>query len=131
MEYHAYTPLQPFTHPTTPHNPLQSLTTPYSDRVHGGQHDPRPVGCGHRGGALSADPVFARPFVRLRAAGASLFVQGGAALDPQAARGAAGPTGRRLRRAHLPPRPARGRPGGIPVAMLAQVTASLLAGAEP
>eukprot|EP00964_Phaeocystis_antarctica_P065431 scaffold39486_cov33-Phaeocystis_antarctica.AAC.1 len=53
--------------------------------------------------------VFAPRSVRLRAAGISVFVQGGAALDPQAARRAAGPTGRRLRRARLPPLPARGR----------------------
>jgi len=75
MEDHTYTPSQPLTPPlhtltlsqsvtpplhtlTTPHNPSQPLTAPYNlqpltgDRVHGGPHDPRPVGCGHRGGAL-------------------------------------------------------------------------------
>eukprot|EP00964_Phaeocystis_antarctica_P100196 scaffold65876_cov39-Phaeocystis_antarctica.AAC.1 len=54
-------------------------------------------------------PVGYSRSVRLRAAGTRVFVQGGAALDPQAARRAAGPTGRRLRRARLPPLPARGR----------------------
>eukprot|EP00964_Phaeocystis_antarctica_P041512 scaffold23746_cov44-Phaeocystis_antarctica.AAC.3 len=123
MEYHTYTPLQTFTHPYTP---LQPLTAPYnpsqaieymeaptilapSDVV---TEVPRPVGCGHRDRltpCVFAPCVFAPRSVRLRAAGASLFVQGGAALDPQAARGAAGPTGRRLRRARLPPLPARGR----------------------
>ena len=72
MEDHTYTPSQPLTPPlhtltlsqsvtpplhtlTTPHNPSQPLTAPYNlqpltgDRVHGGPHDPRPVGCGHRG----------------------------------------------------------------------------------
>ena len=53
---YPYSPLQPPTHPlhtlqplTTPYKPLQTLI---GDRVHGGPHDPRPVGCGHRGGAL-------------------------------------------------------------------------------